>query len=238
LLGLNYNDFIDLHSEEWNGNIDSINSNVFGYNGFESISQLFYLLNSTLDYVVLRNFEEFPNQITLDEHSDVDLLVENKNLLLYTVGAKAIFRQKYRVHYNILIDGKNVPFDVRHVGDSYFDQAWQKEVLKSRVLEKNIFYRPNTAEYFYTLLYHALVHKPSFGKDYEKRLNKLGQLMKNESPTLDVLHTFMTENNYKFCEPKDFSVFYNLDLSKMSIQRKFHWIYLPKLKSVIKNLIS
>jgi hypothetical protein len=62
--------------------------------------------------------------------------------------------------------------------------------------------------------------------------------MKNESPTLDVLHTFMAENNYKFCEPKDFSVFYNLDLSKMSIQRKFHWIYLPKLKSTIKNLIS
>ena len=238
LLGLNYGDFIDLHSEEWNGNIDIIKNNVFGFNGFKSISQLFYLLNATLEYVVLRNFEEFPNEITLNEHSDVDLLVENKNVLIYTVGAKAIFHQKHRVHYSIIIDGKNVPFDLRHIGDSYFDKAWQKEVLKSRVLEKNIFYRPNPQEYFYTLLYHALVHKKSFGKDYQKRLNIMKQQMKNKSPTMVLLREFMNENNYRFCEPKDFSVFYNIDLSKMGVRRRLHHIYIPKLRRTIKSLIS
>ena len=237
LLGLNYNDFMNLHSQEWNGIVESIRSNLFGYNGFETISQLFYLLNTTLDYVVLRNFEEFPDHITLDEHSDVDLLVENKNLLVYTAGAKAIFSQKYRVHYSIIINGKDVPFDVRYIGDSYFDEAWQREVLKSRVFEKNIFYRPNPTQYFYTLLYHALIHKASFGKDYENRLKQMGQEVKNESPTLTVLEGFLDKNNYLFCEPKDFSVLYNRKSVKISFRRRLKR-YTSTVKKNIKKLIS
>ena len=91
LTGLNLQDFKKLNSDEWSGRIDKIENNVFGFNGFKDISELFYLLNSTLDYVVLRNFEEFPDKIVLNEHSDVDLLVENKNILVYTVGAEPVF---------------------------------------------------------------------------------------------------------------------------------------------------
>ena len=57
LTGLNLQDFKKLNSDEWSGRIDKIENNVFGFNGFKDISELFYLLNSTLDYVVLVKLE-------------------------------------------------------------------------------------------------------------------------------------------------------------------------------------
>lgn len=235
LTGLNLQDFKKINSDEWSGRIDKIENNVFGFNGFKDISELFYLLNSTLDYVVLRNFEEFPDKIVLNEHSDVDLLVENKNILVYTVGAEPVFFQNYRVHYTIIIGGKKVPFDIRYIGDDYFDKQWQIKVLKSKVFEKNTFYRPNQIEYFYSLLYHALIHKPSFSKDYKSRLNRIGDQIEKIRPTMQSLKAYMIQNNYRFCEPKDFSVYYNINSSKINFKRKVHCIYLPKLKRSIKK---
>lgn len=237
LLGLNLTDFKLRYNFVWDECIEKINRDVLGLNGFESIKQLFYLLNSTIDYVVLRNFEEMPDKVTLNEHSDVDILVRNKNLFVYSTGAKPVFKQKYRVHYKIEINKILVPFDVRFLGDRYFDENWQNKVLNTRYLHKNIFYRPNEEEYFFTLLYHALIHKPQLSKEYELRLSKMALDINKKLPGLKLLEEYLLRNKYNFCEPSDYSVYFNHNTVSYSFLRQMHCVYLPKIRLILSNLL-
>ena len=62
-----------------------------------------------------------------------------------------------------------------------------------------------------------------------------GDKIENIRPTIQSLKAYMTQNNYIFCEPKDFSVYYNINSSKINFKRKVHCVYLPKLKRLIKK---
>ena len=208
LLGKNYNHYLNSIVRDWNGEKVVLKQDVFGVKGFGSIDDLFYLLNASLDYVVLRNFEEFPSNVLLDEHSDVDILVENKGQFLYSTGARKTFRHRDRVQYTIKIKGLDIPFDVRSVGDNYFDKSWQKSVLDTRILRKDTFYSPNDVNYYYSLLYHALLHKPNLMEDYIKRLTVMADGLGVPPLSFKDLTHYMDDNEYIYVVPNDYSVFF------------------------------
>ena len=250
LLGDNMIDFYKKHNGNWDKKVKILNRNITGSNGYRSLKELFYVLNASTEYVVLRNFESFPDSYISKEHGDIDMLVENLNLIVYLTEAKKVFNKKNRVHYTIKIKGEDVPFDFRYVGDGYYDEEWEKEILATKELNKGIFYSPNKANLFYSLLYHALIHKQKLSADY---INKIALLAKqidvelnsviNDKDSLMILDKLMNHHGYKYTVPIDNSVYvrYKLrnNLLKLSIWRKLLYLIVDVriLLSVYKNRI-
>ena len=225
LLGLNTEDFLSRYcscsSQNYSKEVIPYNNNCVGVDGYNSIEELFYVLNNTIDYVVLRNHEVLPQAYTVEGHGDIDLLVENKNYAVYLTLAKPVFTEPYRVYYNIKIAGKEVPFDFRHVGDGYYDETWERNILKNRVLERQIFYVPSPIDQFYSLLYHAYVQKPFVKDDYPPKLhfyaNNIGLLYeKSQDGAMKLLDSFLSNNCYAFTRPNDLTVFINFNNLKLS----------------------
>ena len=212
LFGKHYDFFKNVTSDAVNFN--NFNQDIVGANGWESIEKLFDYLNRFTKYIVMRNFECLFDEYTMAEHGDIDLLVENLDEVIYLTNAKKVFLEPYRVHYRIVIDGEEVLFDFRYVGDDYYDEKFARLLLQERVLDSKGFYRPNDRLYFVSLLYHALVHKPIFSQDYQQRLKVLA----NNINVNDVLLSYdpvlllidqMDEYQFKLVKPKDLSVYYN-----------------------------
>jgi hypothetical protein len=200
-----------------NPEVVDLDQDLIGANGWSSLSQLFYVLNNTCEYLVLRNFEEFPDRILLDQHLDVDLLCTDKDEVAFITNAHKVNHVKSRVNYHVKIDNKNIAFDLRYLGDNYYDFKWQKDLLKNRINSTKGFYRPNDKDYFYSLLYHALLHKKLYSQDYAARLSTLAKdyslanpnLLLNADDASKVLAIYLESNGYAITEPKDLSVFIN-----------------------------
>jgi hypothetical protein len=211
-----------------------------GSNGWNSFEELFYILNLTSKYVILRNFENLNEQLN-SLHPDVDLLVENKNLVANIINAYPTTNKSYRVQYSTTVSGKKINFDLRYVGDNYYCYSWEREILKTRASYR-YFYTPNSEIFLYSLIYHALVHKENISSDYIKEFNKLSQeLNLNFSMDkfidinlLNILLEYMDKRSYLIVEPTDISVLFNnkLILKKMHIdiskRRKIYYYYLKQ----------
>jgi hypothetical protein len=221
-------------------NESNYDNNLVGSNGWNSFEELFYILNITSKYIILRNFKNLNEQL-LSKHPDVDLLVENKSIISNIINAKPTTTKSYRVQYLALIDKKEINFDLRHIGDNYYCNNWEIELLNTRI-KHQYFYTPSDEMLFYSLVYHALVHKENISSDYIKEFNKLSQeLNLNLSMDkfidinlLNVLLEYINKNDYLIVEPNDISVRFNNKLiSKkiyidISLKRKIYEYYLKQ----------
>lgn len=216
LLGINIQDFL-IQQLKIKQNKTVLNQNCIGVDGYENIEQLFYVLNNSIKYCVLRNYECLPKEYTIEGHGDIDLLVEDLNYIKYLTLAKSYYPDlNYRVHYGINISNKLIPFDFRYVGDDYYDINWQNQILNNLDLYNSLVKVPNTINYFYTLLYHAYVQKKIVKADYFERLTRMSKALNigyDTSFSLDkikvVLDKFMIRNNFEYTTPKDRTVYFN-----------------------------
>jgi len=184
---------------------------------FESLQHVFDELNkySELKWVVMRNFEKMPNNITIDEHLDVDLLV-NDYYLVKTIldgtsanafGANITNRYedgKYRILNYVTINNRQVLFDFRSIGDNYYDKKFQQDMLDSRIKHPNGFYIPNKELHLYSLIYHAIIHKIQISSTYIKVFKSYGlkdSEIKKEN-LRNKLDIFMKKNCYSYCKPE------------------------------------
>lgn len=203
LLGVSYDDYLKSAPMEWDGNIKEFKRDLAGAWGWKSLQEFFYVLNNTIEYVVLRNFEYLPNKNKSDEHGDIDLLVANFENARYIANARNVFDEPFRVHCECSIGGIPVRFDFRYVGDNYYCERWEKDILRNRILERNLFYVPCEIDYKYSLLYHALVQKTKLSEDYRRKLVKYFDCVH-----IGVIESFFDAKGYEFVEPIDASVFY------------------------------
>ena len=213
LFGLNSKDFFE-KNPGYEKEIHSLHEDCCGTRGFDSIKQLFYLLNNTTKYCVLRNFECLPDNYTIKGHGDIDLLVEHRQYVEYLTRSERAFAEEYRVYNYVTISGKKIPFDFRYVNDNYYDVKWEIDILKTRILNKDCFFTPNSSNTFYTLLYHAYIQKPNISPDYTLKLGKYAREInesyeKNTDIAVDKLDSFLLKNNYKYTRANDFTVFFN-----------------------------
>ena len=232
LLGINYNDYeislknkLDKNKENENI-VKNIPNNIIGVNGWESLEQLFYVMNSSLDYVVMRNFEYLPDNRFSKEHGDIDFLVKDLDQAVFITNAQRLYKKRYKIN----VDGKDVLVDFEHVGDGSYDQKWQNNILKKRIIIKNSFYIPDDEDYFFSLIYHILFHKTFIETDYPdkikniyKKLSFYGSNRCNFDNYLKFLEKFLSVNNYQITKPKDTSYFfdekvvnYKIDLENFS----------------------
>ncbi len=222
---------------------------LVGANGWKSFEEVFRVLNETVNYVILRNFENLEDELDA-LHPDVDLLLDNQILTINVLNAIATTSKSYRVQYNVVIANKDINFDLRYIGDDYYSTVWSREILKTRI-KKNYFYVPDQKNYFYSLLYHALLHKETLSSDYIYRLIDLSQKINLnlelidfvENNVLNSLTKYMDEENFYYVEPLDLTVYWNNKLLNSNITSKrelnnFYLSNMKKIKNKIKRIIK
>jgi predicted Ser/Thr protein kinase len=216
LFGQTTEEFLNTYSKRNNVAI-TIDRNITGVPFWKDISQLFKVLNNSIDYVVLRNFECLPNEYNVEGHGDIDVLVENENFMSYLTGAKKMSPKKpYRCNYEININNEQVPFDFRFLGDNYYDVTWEKNILETKLLTKDTFYTPNQENHFFSLLYHAVIHKRTIGSDYIKKLESINDNFISNFKNINTekayslaLSKYLENSSYNFTTPIDKTVFFN-----------------------------
>lgn len=213
---------------------------ILGLGGWATIYDLFHVLNESLPYVVLRNFEQMDAELVSAEHCDIDLLVSDYHQARSVIGARRVFGEKYRVHTAANIGGRDIYFDLRFVGDNYLPRTWQLLILNNRVRHQDNFYIPADEDYFYSLIYHALINKNRIAVNYTEVLTRLGRrlnlnserIANNDKPyLLALLEHYLDKNGERIVEPLDLSVGFK------NIKRKYPFRYLRrKLRRLIAEL--
>ena len=211
LFGLNMHDFCEQYKPEPDAIIHK-ECDIVGVEGWNSLSQLFYVLNNTTKYCVLRNYEILPDSFCSELHGDIDLLVENREEARWIVNATAEFPEEYRVYSKARINNEDVFFDFRYIGDSYYDEQWEKNILANAQLHPKGFYVPSLEDYFYSLLYHAYIQKYEIASDYVERFQYLSKQLNipyTSDNAMTLLDRYMDEHMYEYIRPYDESVRYN-----------------------------
>jgi len=224
--------------------VRDFNEDIVGANGWESLSQFFYILNSTINYVVVRNYEYLPCDYTSEEHGDIDIICSDYEEMKLITNAKKVFRGRNRVHCSVNIAGKGVLFDFRFVGDDYYCIEWQQKILRERILENGIFV-PSEEDYFHSLVMHAILHKNKIANDYYEISEKLHRRVFPGEEIQDrpfdgyamKLFEFLDRNGYGITRPIDRSVVFR----EYIVNMKRYFTYLKEnlgLSHVMPRLIE
>ena len=205
----------------WSGEIRELEQDLVGTGGWASLRQLFALLDHAVEYVVLRNFEPLPDDVALGPHTDVDLLTADYLETVRVLGARPLYGRLPVWGGRFLVDVASHPviFDLRFVGDDYYEAAWARAVLDRRRVSADGIGVPSERDYFETLAYHAYVHKRSFAPDYRHRLagmaTSLGLPRTNPDAwgknrdTKAWLDEVLDDAGHQYTVPRDRTVFYD-----------------------------
>ena len=196
---------------EWEGGVPAGPFEVLpGHGGWPDLRSLFRALGETTQYVVLRNSEMLPDDFDPTLHGDIDLLVPDMVECAGVMGARRVFRDENRVHYEALVGGRPVRFDLRFVGDGYYDTRWERAILKGAV-ESGGVRRPAPEDAFYALVYHALYQKCDMAPDYEGKSLALARAAGIPGGGFDdwlpALEDFLARRRYRVTRPRDDSVY-------------------------------
>jgi hypothetical protein len=248
LFGKNMNDFTKILDDRWDGVVKKIESDLIGTKGWKDMKELLYVMNGTINYVILRNFEGMPDKF---DYNDIDLLVEDEKLA-YIVKKDFSPMKHDSKAIELEIGNKSITLNPNYIGGYYFDQIWEKDILKRRVLHDNGFYIPSKSDYFYTLLYHIIFHDrwkkiTEIREDYKKTILELAEQLKlNEitENTLDdknlvkeIIIKYMRKSSYKRADTFTYKIKHNetsrLFKTSIFIFKKYgirHLLYAIKLK--------
>lgn len=194
-----------------------------------SIKHFFDHLNKEIEYLVLRNWDDlYEEKIYGDSHEDIDILCRDLKSFIRLTDAKPVFRSKYRNNYIVRIGIFEIRFDVRYVGDGYYPQKWEDEMLKRRKINNLGFYIPSDEDYFFSLAYHALLQKPFFSEEYLKKtsdaynVSRIKKKRLNINEIRELVSDFCFRNNYRVEIPSDPGVYLNTsNLKYFEVKRSF-----------------
>lgn len=217
LLGKNIEDFLKENTEslncKWNGKIETLKSELFGNEKWNSVADMFYALNNCTNYAILRNYESLPNEIYEKDHNDIDIICNSLEDVKYILNAEPTQKEEYRVQYKVKVENKIAFFDLRSIGDNYYYKQMEEKILNEREYNEKGFYTLNTENYFYSLLYHAIIQKLDFTEDYKKKLIQMNvEKLDIQMPLEDyiqILKKWMIKNEFIIVKPIDKSVIFN-----------------------------
>ncbi len=230
LLGINREDYLKTAPLKWNGEIKRVKRDLSGCEGYQSFKEMFYVLNETTNYAVLRNHEMLPNEFKTDLHGDIDIICESYKNICNILNAVPKFKGSDRV-YNT-VGGEKIPYDIRYFGDDYYCYNFEKDMLETKIINENGVSVLSNEYYFYSLIYHAIYQKKRVSVDYYDKIFdlfcKLGLDKKyniEEYVSLFdlyfiLLKDFMKEHNYNFCHFRQ-KVIYNDTILHVEEQEQY-----------------
>ena len=222
---------------------------------FSNPIDFFSILNARgTDYLVLRNYENLTetDSFFLDGHPDIDILCRDSMEIVNSINAQTTRKdippfKGDGTHYYIFIEGKKVSLDLRFPGDGYYCQTWEEDMLQRKRMVDG-FYVMAPEDYFFSLIYHAVVQKRVFTEEYRIRLIEMAADLGlfpdslNENGFLSLLQDYMRKHGYVFEYTKDCTVpcrFHLVDkkLIRNDWSRRFiHWRFDTKV-SLIEMLV-
>lgn len=208
-----------------------------------SAEQVFVSLNDHFEYLVIRNFENFYDELYSDTHADIDLLCRknDKNNIVKHLGAVPRLKKEDGIHYQFLIGELSIPLDLRCVGDGYYDTRWEKHMLDMRIKDLKGFYKMDDENYFWSLLYHALYHKGKISEEYMERLQRLRPQYFYADQTMleQKLAAYMLSHDYFYTKGVDTHMWYHFSDSckkRMKIDPRYYLhIFSKMIKEYIQN---
>jgi hypothetical protein len=223
LMNQSVDEFIQSNPDPWDGSLETLKRDLAGSEGWSNLAELFHALNAAIPYAVLRNFEGLPESGTSKDHGDIDLICSAARETAFVANAEPVFPDPTRVLYRARVAGQETLFDLRQAEDNYYDPRWAKDMLARRVLSPKGFYHLPEDDHFFSLLYHATVHKPTVSADYRTRLaamsagrNALTADSFDDAATLrSALDRYMNAHGYRFVEPGDLSVHFNAEFAQV-----------------------
>lgn len=213
-------DLLDPHDwTPWDGVIRAARRDVIGADGWRTVGDLFHALDAAGTYLVLRNYEGLPDSLLRQGHNDIDLLTSSYRDIVAMARARPLtgVLPRHGGRFHVDIGGAPVVCDIRVVGDGYYPARWGEALLASRRRYKDLTWVPSEPEYHESLLYHALVHKPSLSAEYRARLDDMASKLQMPERTLGddperprkVLFDVLSQRGFEVATPKDPTVFFN-----------------------------
>lgn len=214
-----------------------------GYPSWESPDQIFQFINAAIPYVVLRNYEGLPHKYKQHLHGDIDLLTTDAGRFTDLIQGSRLNQNPNSWLLSVPLRQEEMIVDIRSVADGYYDSVWAEEILKSSVMQPSGIRTPNSKHHFYSLLYHALIHKAEIAPDYLESLPKLAQQLGiieqsaafNTAEMANVLNQFMEKSGFDYTEPDDLSVHFNsnhMPKRKISLSRIFNSNQTDEMKAL------
>jgi len=148
-------------------------------------------------YVVLRNWENLPNDVCLGEHSDLDIMCYDYDHFMEIFPmAKAEYKLP-RVRVKIPIGDSFFYCDVRHVGDGYYPVEFSRAMLMAREFNPKGFWTPDPVHHRLALAYHVVHHKNKLSYNYIRYLGEV---------TVEELLEAIKESSIGWVQPNDSTV--------------------------------
>ncbi len=194
-----------------------LEGDLYGAGGWSSLSDLFEVLNLTSEYVVLRNFDMLPDW-QVGSGGDVDVLCGSLNAFVAASNARVPDRTRpHRCYVNV--EGAEIPFDVRYLGDGYIDSVWARDMLGRHDIHRQLVNVPRVDDHFFSLLYHAKLQKRQISDGYVELLPRLaaqigldwftaGHAVSDEEAA-EVLNGYLGASGYRYTIPIDRKVVRN-----------------------------
>lgn len=148
-LGKSYGDYFKENGDKkFSGEYVPIKRDVPGAEGWKSLSELFYVLNETCNYVVLNS----------DENAKyIEILADDFERFLYIANAK---HKCGTSNYYLDVNGQKISLKLSYTGDKTYCLNWQQNMLETkRVCETGCYILDETSE-FYKSIYDSICKNP------------------------------------------------------------------------------
>jgi len=212
LLGVGAEQYRKANPTSWDGRIETIARDIIGANGWDSLQELFWVLNRSVNYAAI--FNAPPGD---DTAPDIDLVTDNYwalHALTNTRLHPPIAPDGGR--FTIIVDDRPLSIGIRFAGDGYYDPRMAADMLRARVLDPDGYYRPSDADGFVALAYQTLAHKAAPGRDETAGLiamaSKQGiagwtrESLADPEQGKSLLRALLQDRGYACCAPRDRSV--------------------------------
>lgn len=186
-----------------------MNANV-GIRGWRDLQEVFRALGETERHVVLRNGEMLPGGFDPSPHGDIDLLVENRDAVADLLRVRKVPADPRCAHYEITVADRLIRINLRFVGDGYYCEQWERDILKRRRRTASGVWIPSATDGFYSLVYHALYQKLRIVPDYREKAAALAREAGIPGDSfedwLPLLEDFLRDRGYPVTRPLDVRV--------------------------------
>ena len=176
---------------------------------FNTLKDVFHELNKhpKLKWVITHNFDDFV------DGDDIDFLTDD---YFYFMRVLDTTEKPKGGNFNSVSDGgksvrnyikvgkKDIPIDIRYLGDNFYDRKLQQDMLNTMIKHPNGFYIPNNEIHLYSLIYHAIIHKPKISHTYIKVFKEydLQDTEINKKSLKNKLDIFFKKNGYSYVKPE------------------------------------
>ena len=189
----------------------------------------FDFLNKNCCYLVLRNWDNLlDDSIYGKGHEDIDILCDSLESFIKLTKANRVHKENKRDNYIVTFGNSVIRIDARWVGDGYYPIEMEKRLLADRRVNKQNIFIPNEEDYYYSLLYHALVQKRELSDEYSAKLNDVRKKILNTSINgcyddyLNDLGAYLRENGLAVEYPRDPGVVINEKVIKsLPVNKRF-----------------